>query len=336
MINLMQDSVFDELDLQLLNALQIEPRASWTALGRVLGADPVTLARRWERLEGEGLAWVTGYASGQLASSGAIVEIDAMPGKLIELAGVLAQDPEVVTVDITAGSRDLVATVFAPTDAALYRYLLGRLEMLDLVARVHSHPIAKLLTEASQWRLRALDTVQLAALRALEPAGVRPRRPNEIDGPIAVELARNGRATVSEIAKRLSLNPRRVRDSIAVQISSGAIKLRTDVVRSQSGWPVYAWYFLSLPASQTDRIAGQLSRLDGIRTVISVVGRYNIAMAVWTRTLEDVSRLEAMIEKQLPDVRFADRSVVMRTTKLVGNLLDDEGRRCGYVPTVRS
>lgn len=94
---------------------------------------------------------------------------------------------------------------------------------------------------------------------------------------------------------------------------------------------MYAWYFMAIPASQTDRVAGRLQRLDEIRAVISVVGRYNIAMAVWMRTLEDVSRLEAAIEKQLPDVRIVARSVVLRTPKLVGNVLDPTGRRLGYV-----
>lgn len=110
------------------------------------------------------------------------------------------------------------------------------------------------------------------------------------------------------------------------------MRLRTEIVRSLSGWPVSAWYFLSVPAAQTESVGSRLSRIEEIRTVISVVGRYNIAMAVWMRTLSDVSRLEAATEWQLPDVRIADRSVVTRTTKLVGNLLDDSGRAVGYVP----
>ncbi|MET7543897.1 hypothetical protein [Streptomyces sp. NPDC005507] len=40
--------------------------------------------------------------------------------------------------------------------------------------------------------------------------------------------------------------------------------------------------------------------------MLSMVGRYNIAMAVWTRNLVDVARLEAAIERQLPQVRIVD------------------------------
>ncbi|MEO5318191.1 Lrp/AsnC family transcriptional regulator [Arthrobacter sp. CC3] len=328
----MQEMALDELDLRLINALQIQPRVSWAALGRVLGVDPATLGRRWDRISTEGLAWVTGYAVDRL-SPGAIVEVEAMPGKLLELAKALLEDPEVATVDITAGSRDLVLSVIAPTSEALYRYVLERLEKPNLVSKVYSHPIAKVLAEASQWRLRALDTMQVEALRALKPESGRMRRFNEFDEAVAEELFRNGRATANEIAASIGANQRRVRESIASQLSAGTIRLRTDVLRSESGWPVNAWYFLSLPAAHADRIARQLSRLDEIRTVLSIVGRYNIAMTVWMRTLEDVSRLEAAIEEQLPEVRIADRSVVMRTTKLVGTLLDENGRRRGYGAT---
>ncbi|MET7782244.1 AsnC family protein [Streptomyces mirabilis] len=51
----------DETDLALVHALQIAPRAPWTAVGQALGIDPMTAARRWARLTGTGCAWVTCY-----------------------------------------------------------------------------------------------------------------------------------------------------------------------------------------------------------------------------------------------------------------------------------
>ncbi len=46
--------MLDELDLALVDALQVNPRASWAALGDVLELAPVTLARRWQRLAESG------------------------------------------------------------------------------------------------------------------------------------------------------------------------------------------------------------------------------------------------------------------------------------------
>jgi hypothetical protein len=36
-----------EADLELIDALQINPRVTWAQLGDVLGVDPVTVTRRW-------------------------------------------------------------------------------------------------------------------------------------------------------------------------------------------------------------------------------------------------------------------------------------------------
>ena len=62
-----QDSAkdVDELDLAVVNCLQLSPRASWTLVGEALDVDPVTVARRWQRLSSAGIAWVSGRAAGQ-------------------------------------------------------------------------------------------------------------------------------------------------------------------------------------------------------------------------------------------------------------------------------
>jgi hypothetical protein len=48
-----------EEDRLLVDALQIAPRASWAAIGEVIGMAPITAARRWQRLADNGTAWVT-------------------------------------------------------------------------------------------------------------------------------------------------------------------------------------------------------------------------------------------------------------------------------------
>jgi hypothetical protein len=57
-------------------------------------------------------------------------------------------------------------------------------------------------------------------------------------------------------------------------------------------------------------------------------------MAVWLRRLNDVQRLEAMLEDKIPGVVIVDRSVVLRTYKHVGHLLDARGCASGAVVPV--
>jgi DNA-binding Lrp family transcriptional regulator len=93
-----------------------------------------------------------------------------------------------------------------------------------------------------------------------------------------------------------------------------------------------AWYFPRTPASQRDKVAQRLATLQEARAVVAIVGRYDLAVDVWTRTLDDIQRLEATIEERMPGVQIVDRAVVLRTVKLMGRLLDDTGAACGFVP----
>ena len=38
--------MYEELDRRLVNVLQIDPRASWAKVGKVLGVSPTTVAHR--------------------------------------------------------------------------------------------------------------------------------------------------------------------------------------------------------------------------------------------------------------------------------------------------
>jgi hypothetical protein len=54
----------DELDLALVNALQISPRAPWTEVATALEVDAATVARRWQQAgSGTGAIGRTGNLS---------------------------------------------------------------------------------------------------------------------------------------------------------------------------------------------------------------------------------------------------------------------------------
>ena len=115
------DTALDDDDRRLIAALQVRPRASWTELGAVLGPSPLTLARRWARLSGSGVAWLTAAPNLQAGTAAlghgvALVEMRIPPGQVLPIAGELAQVPEIATIDVTAGSRELVLTVIAGDD----------------------------------------------------------------------------------------------------------------------------------------------------------------------------------------------------------------------------
>lgn len=154
-----------ELDLALVNALQINPRAPWSELAKPLGVDAATVARRWERLRAAGHAWVTAYPRDE-AGMASIIEVDCAPGQDTAVAAALSADPQAVTVEHTSGGRDLLVTVLATDFAALSRYVVDRLGDVPGVTSTRAHPATRVYTEGSRWRLRSLSRPQRDALAA--------------------------------------------------------------------------------------------------------------------------------------------------------------------------
>lgn len=332
----MTDMELDSDDRRLIAALQLRPRASWTELGGVLGRSPVTLARRWERLSDAGVAWMTVApnlqpGTGALGLGVALVELRVPPGQVLPTAAELAQVPEIATIDVTAGSRDLVLTVIAPDEESLARLLLERLHSLGTVLSIHSHPVTRTYVDGSSWRMPGLTELERTRLAA-HPTPSNRARVTPLAEAVARELARDGRVSATELAARLDLRPRRARELIAEVVGTGRLRFRTELARRQSGYPLCTWYLLRTPASQRDQVAQRIATLQQARAVVAVVGQYDLAIDVWTRTMDDVQRLEATIEERLSGVQIADRAVVLRTVKLMGRLLDDAGCARGFVP----
>src|ERR1700679_1411046 len=96
-------------DALLIDALQIAPRASWATLSEHLGISSVTVAKRWQRLAEDGLAWVTvppGMAT-RTPQCFAYVDVTCQPRMRLAVADTMALHPMAVTVELVTGSADL-------------------------------------------------------------------------------------------------------------------------------------------------------------------------------------------------------------------------------------
>lgn len=325
----MQDLVFDERDLRLLHALQVRPRAPWTALAPVVGADPVTLARRWEQLQSQGLAWMGCYPGRGTDVVTAILEIECSPASMTPVAEQLAGDPEVLTIDLTAGGRDMIITLMCADDSALSRYVLDRLSTVDGIRSMRTHRSIQVVADAQVWRLRSLNQGEVRALEREIPAPkeVLSRVPAGLTEELIRVLRGDARASIGTIASELGISQARARSVLATSLAKQSVVIRSEVARPYSGWPVYVWFFMRVPATQVGSVAGKLVGLDEVRLVTTTVGNYSLVVAVWLRRIEDITLLERHLGERLPFAEIVDRSIVLRTPKHLGIRLDASGRR---------
>ncbi|WP_145942462.1 Lrp/AsnC family transcriptional regulator [Corynebacterium glyciniphilum] len=301
-----QEMTLDALDERLVHAVQVAPRAAWAALAPVVGADPVTLARRWAQLRRQGAVYVTGYGWDPDAVF-SLIEIECQPGRTMQVAEALVEERGAFTIDLTAGARDIMLSLLTPDTSALAHWTLEHIQELDGVRRVRTHLVSQIVADAREWRLRALSRDEVATITGRTASG------------------RAGAAMPRLAPDELE----KAREVVAAMTATERYKVRVDVARSRTPWPVSVWYFLQVPADKVSRVGPLLSKIDEARLVVTATGEYNVIMAAWLRSLLEVNKLEAVLEERLPGVRIVDRSVVLRSLKHLGHVLDDNGDATG-------
>ncbi|MGH3520042.1 MAG: Lrp/AsnC family transcriptional regulator [Haloechinothrix sp.] len=328
---------FDELELKLLNALQINPRAPWTLLGEVLGVDPATAARRWAELADRGRAWIAVYPGVDTLAETlvAFLEVDCEAGAASGVAEALVNDSRVSTIEHITGGHDLLLTVFVSDLATLSAYVLTGLGSINGVRGTRAHVATTVLAEGSKWRLRALDAEQRARLRAALPqrSDTHVRPVDGRDNALLIALACDGRTTYSDLAKQTGLSVSTVRRRLTSLLADRQVIVRCEVAQSLSGWPVSASLWCRVPPSTLDPVARELAGLPETRLCSAITGGPpNLLLSVWLRSVADVQRLELTLGERVPGFEVINRALALRHVKRMGRTLDSYGRATGMVP----
>lgn len=324
----------DELDLALVHALQVAPRASWAEVGRVLGSTPATLAGRWERLRTEGLAWVTVHPGRQIRDVAvAFVDVDLEPSRREETIRALCRDSRAVTIEEAARGRDLMLTVLETDQDALARFVLDDLPRTPGVRRVDTHLATGVHWEGSRWRLDALAPAQEAALetRARRPPASPVTMLPTSHWPLVEALTADGRRSAADLARVTGRNPATVRRQVARLLASDLLSFRCEVAQVQSRWPTVCTWLATVDVDELDRTIRSLTTLPELRLCASTVGSTNLLFTVWARSAGDLLRLEKLLGRELPSLHLEESAVMLRAPKRMGWILDADGRNTGEV-----
>lgn len=334
----MQEIVTNVLDRRLIHALQISPRAPWSALASVVGTNATTLARRWETMVGQGLCWTFGYPPAGGSERMAIVEIDVNPGQVHAITADLCRLSAVASVDSLASGASLVVTVLETSSDGLAQFLLDVLPTLPHIRRVNAHLLTGYVRIAERWSLRELSELEV---RSIPPAPMpRTRAPRTVstalENTVFACLGRDARTPAAEIARLAGVSPQRSQDAISLMLHNGTCRLRTDVINKYSGWPIHVWYFVDVEAASLHELSRLLADLPEVRFAGTSGGSENLLLDVWLRNLGAIHQLEVAMQKALRRDMRLRREIVLRTPKRLGNLFDSQGLHTGeYLPVLR-
>ena len=319
-------------DLEIVDALQIAPRASWAMVARALGVSEVTVARRWKSLQDRGLAW-TSVALHPSTSQGAFIEVRCEAKHLDRLLVWLGRHPDVITVGQTTGDYNLFCITIATDLEEVLRCVHGGLpELLDAVhVRIS---LFRQMTGGVDWRQGILSASGEKQLKE-EHHSKRPESISPIsisDRQLFLQLGMDGRRSPAELSRNLGRSPGSVRRRLAELEARNQVVFRCDVARPAFDLPLGMLVLMKVPPLEAESTARLLGRRRETRFCASVIGTANIILVVGLHDLADAERVLGELSQEHSSIEVIDRRVVTRMAKIYGRILDTTGRSVDVLP----
>lgn len=320
-------------DLTLINALQIAPRASWSALGKILQRHPPTLSEHWQRLCNEGLAWTTAHLTvNPLQSCMAFIQVDIAAEREEAAVAEICAIPEVQTVDNLTRQGNYRLIVVAPDWRHLHHTVLPVLESIHGVGRMLVSVATQLFTSGSDWRLDALSPAQIRSLQALNAPVTRvPSNRHASFWPMLQVLTRNGRASTADIAQATGQHPTSAGRQLQSALSSGALVVRCEVAIDHTSHPIAVQWFARVESGRLEEAAAHLARYRTLRLCAATTGDTNLMFMMQVRHPSDIADIERLLHAAIPGLEISGSYLATKIPKRMGWMLTADGRATGQV-----
>ena len=236
-----ESAMLDQLDRQVVRALQLDPRAPFSLIAEVLGVSEQTVARRYRKLRGDGYLRVMGLVSPRgLGVTEWLLRIGCRPGGARRLADALARREDVSWVTLSSGGSEIVCVVRSLSEQQSDELLLQRLPATSQVLSLATHAVLhRFAGREADWAgyVGDLTDAQATRLAAPPPAGPTPPPAGRADpdllqpsdAPLLAALALDGRTSYAALAKQASWTEGRVIRRVEALREAGILYFDVDL-----------------------------------------------------------------------------------------------------------
>ncbi|MEV8564884.1 Lrp/AsnC family transcriptional regulator [Streptomyces sp. NPDC051322] len=321
----------DAFDWQLLQALGINARASFSRLASVLGVSDQTVARRYRRLRTEGGLRVVGVRDPVVLGQDTwTLRLRCTPDASESIARALARRPDTAWIALTSGGTEVVGMTRARTRDEHDELLLGKLPRTPSIVEIQAHQMLhRFFGGPESWmaKSRALSDAQVAALRPHHDG--RPQAPviTADDESLVAALERDGRATFAELEKATGRSESSVRRRLDQLLESGALYIDVQFETERFGYASAAMLWITAAPSALDSVGRELATHSEVSFAGATSGACNLLAVIVCR---DVAALYAYVSGRLgrlDGVQHVECTPMLRRVKQ----LTYEERRSGPV-----
>lgn len=329
-----ETATMSELDLEIVNALQINPRAEWNRIADALDLSGPTVARRWAFLAEEGLAWITPSPGQRYLSAGwsAFIQLSSLPGESEALIQRLCAEPAFGTVSMVTGSHDVFLDCFASSHEELMDIVTGSFPGLPGITHRDVVFVTKLYRQASEWRSGTLEPGRARLVSTESKPAPTGYSPDRLDALLLKELAVDGRASWADLGAACGVSPQTARRRVERFLASGYITLRCDASSAVNRGLREMTLMLNIPALYVDDVGRYFAAQPNCRLCAQVLGAQNLVVTLWVRDYLEAQAFERELAERAPGSSVISRQAVVRTYKRLGHVLDESGRSRSVVP----
>jgi DNA-binding Lrp family transcriptional regulator len=323
----------EALDLQIIQCLLRDGRASFRRIAQALGVSEQTIARRYRALLAAGALRVQVQPDERVTGRQRwFVRVQCRPDAATALADSMASRDDVSWVSITSGGSEIVCV--AVTDPSVADgSVLARLPRTHQVLSFTAFAVLHMHVGSSEAKWMPFDApltpVQIALLEggASRPAPTADPVPGPAiradDAALVAALARDGRAGVVALARATGWPQSRVSARLSELLPSGAMHVTTDLAPGLFGFHATAYLWLTVAPGELHQTGHALSLQPETTFTAAVTGAANLLVTVTCRDLTALYSFVTAKVGTLSAVQRVETVPVLQRLKQAGTRVRD-------------
>ena len=137
---------------------------------------------------------------------------------------------------------------------------------------------------------------------------------DDLDLPILSELREAAAISVPKLSKKINVNPSVVYSRIKRLLKRKLIERFTIVVNDQElGYQVKALAGVNMDSKQRDNVIDELFKVDGVREIAEVTGRFDILVTMYAKSLDEMHRIVSDKIGRIQGVVSSESFIEMKT-----------------------